>query len=500
MTPDHADLPPGSPASPPEPQPTLEELGVVGAAAADPAADPAAVAATGPGPGTAPSDQAAPPLAAPDQPPLVPPVPPLAATGSGGRGRGPSGVMIALAVVALLAGAALFLSGYSLGRKDATTPGTPATEEEAFQPFWDAYRAITERYAGGDVDRKALIEGAIKGMFEALDDPYSSYLTSQEYRDSLQGISGQFEGIGAEISTQAPDGTSGDCATLGPSCRLVIVAPIEGSPAEAAGLRPGDLVLAVDGTSLDGFTIDEARDRIRGPKGTQVVLTIEREGTTPTEIAITRDVIVQREVITETLAGGTIGYVRLTGFSEGGGEQFAEAISENVEAGRTKLIVDLRGNPGGFITAARSVASQFIDSGPVFWQEDADGTQTPTDAEAGGAATDPAIEVVVLIDRGSASASEIVAGALQDTGRATLVGETTFGKGTVQQWQPLEDDNGGFRLTVAKWLTPNKRWIHRVGIEPDVPVTIPADTPPDEDPVLDKAIELLGTTALLKAA
>jgi carboxyl-terminal processing protease len=419
---------------------------------------------------------------------------------SGGGGRGPTGVMIALAVVALLAGAALFLSGYSLGRKDATTPGTPATEEQAFQPFWDAYRAITERYAGGDVDRKLLIEGAIKGMFDALDDPYSSYLTSQEYRDSLQGISGQFEGIGAEISTKSPDGASGDCATLGPSCRLVIVAPIEGSPSEAAGLRPGDLVLAVDGTSLDGLTIDEARDRIRGPKGTQVVLTIERDGGAPFEVPITRDVIVQREVITETLADGTIGYVRLTGFSEGGGQQFADAVKEDVDAGLKKIIVDLRGNPGGFITAARTVASQFVDSGPIFWQEDADGTLTPTNAESGGAAIDPSIEVVVLVDRGSASASEIVAGALQDTGRATLVGETTFGKGTVQQWQPLEDDNGGFRLTVAKWLTPDKRWIHRVGIEPDVPVAVPADTPADQDPALDRAIELLGTTALLEAA
>jgi carboxyl-terminal processing protease len=280
----------------------------------------------------------------------------------------------------------------------------------------------------------------------------------------------------------------------------VIVAPIEGSPAERAGLQPGDVVLAVDGTSLDGLTVNEARDRIRGPKGTEVVLTLERDGGAPFEVPVTRDVIVQREVISETLAGGTVGYVRLTGFSEGGGKQFADAVKEQVSAGRKKIIVDLRGNPGGFITAARTVASQFIGSGPIFWQEDADGTQTPTDAESGGAAVDPSIEVVVLVDRGSASASEIVAGALKDTGRATLVGETTFGKGTVQQWQPLEDDNGGFRLTTAKWLTPDRHWVHHVGIEPDVAVTVPAGTPADEDPVLDKALEILGTTALLEAA
>ncbi len=519
MTPDSPDRQPGAPGSPQPQQPTIEDVPAPESSAehATPVADGTGAAPPGQtstlvgasdsptptapgGPLTPETTRVAPAPAEPFQTPPTQPASPPLSTGSGGGSRGPTGLMIALAVVALLAGAALFLSGYSLGRKDATTPGTPITEEEAFTPFWDAYRAITERYAGGEVDRKALIEGAIKGMFEALDDPYSSYLTSQEYRDSLQGISGQFEGIGAEISTQAPDGTSGGCATLGPSCHLVIVAPIEGSPAEAAGLRPGDLVLAVDGTSLDGLTIDEARDRIRGPKGTPVVLTVERDGGVPFDVSITRDVIVQREVITETLADGTVGYVRLTGFSESGGEQFAEAVKDQVAAGRKKLIVDLRGNPGGFITAARTVASQFIASGPIFWQEDADGTQTPTNAESGGAATDPSIEVVVLVDRGSASASEIVAGALQDTGRATLVGETTFGKGTVQQWQPLEDDNGGFRLTIAKWLTPDKRWIHKVGIEPDVPVTIPDDTPPGADPVLDKAIELLGTTALLEAA
>ena len=137
------------------------------------------------------------------------------------------------------------------------------------------------------------------------------------------------------------------------------------------------------------------------------------------------------------------------------------------------------------------MASQFIGSGPIFWEQDADGAQIPTEAEPGGIATDPGIELVVLIDRGSASASEIVAGALQDTGRATLVGQTSFGKGTVQQWQELAGEGGAFRLTIARWLTPDKRWIHDVGLEPDVVVTVPADLGPDEDPVLDAAIELL---------
>jgi carboxyl-terminal processing protease len=396
---------------------------------------------------------------------------------------------IAVALVAVLAGGALFMSGYSLGRQQTTQPGTPVTEEEAFQPFWDAYHTILERYAGGEVDRKALIEGAIRGMIESLEDPYSSYLTPEEYRESLQGISGQFEGIGAEIGTVDANGETADCATFGPDCRLVIIAPLDGSPAEKAGIEAGDVINAVDGSSIDGLTIDEARDRIRGKKGTTVVLTIVRDGGEPFDLSVVRDVITQREVTTRELADGTVAYIRLAGFSDSGAAEVKDAVAAAVEEGVTKLILDLRGNPGGFVTAARTVASQFIGSGPIFWQEDAKGNQVETDAEAGGAATDPAIELAVLVDRGSASASEIVAGAIKDTERGILVGETTFGKGTVQQWTPLDDDNGGFRLTVAKWLTPDKHWIHQVGIEPDVEVDV--DTASGDDPILEAALEAL---------
>jgi carboxyl-terminal processing protease len=158
------------------------------------------------------------------------------------------------------------------------------------------------------------------------------------------------------------------------------------------------------------------------------------------------------------------------------------------------IVLDLRGNPGGFVDAALKVSSEFIAEGPVFWQEDANGERRATQSTGEGVATDEEIEIVLLVDRGSASASEIVAGALKDTGRATLVGETTFGKGTVQEWTQL-DGAGGFRLTVAKWLTPNQTWIHEKGIDPDVAVTLPAELEPNEDPALDKALELLGETA-----
>ena len=400
---------------------------------------------------------------------------------------------LAVALVAILAGGALFMSGYTMGRQMALEPGTPPTESDTFKPFWDTYRAITQRYAGGDVDEPALIEGAIRGMIDALGDPYSSYLTPEEYRDSLQGIAGQFEGIGAEIATEAADGTQG-CATLGPDCTLVIISPLDGSPAERAGLEPGDHVLAADGVAFDGLTVDGARDRIRGPKGSTVELTVRRGRDEPFDLQITRDTIQQREVRSELLAGN-IGYVRLAGFSEASAVQLEEEIRRHLDAGSTKLILDLRGNPGGYVTAARDIASEFIADGVLFWEEDAQGGQVATDAVPGGIATDPTIEIVCLIDRGSASASEIVAGALKDSGRATLVGETTFGKGTVQQWQELPGEGGAFRLTIARWLTPNKTWIHDTGVAPDVEVTVPEDTPPDEDPVRDRAVELLGGTS-----
>jgi carboxyl-terminal processing protease len=420
---------------------------------------------------------------APDLGPVPAPVP--------APGRRPSVLVAALAIVAVLAGSALFVSGWTLGRQSALTPGTPSGEAEAFQPFWDTYRAVTDRYAGGEVDRKALIEGAIKGMIGSLDDPYSQYLTSQEFKDSLRSLSGEFEGIGATIGTVDAKGATSACTTLGSVCRLAIVAPITGSPAEKAGLQPGDVIEAIDGASLDGLTVDAARDRVRGPKDTAVVLTIQRGTDAPFDREIVRDVIVTPEVETKSLADGAVGYIRLAGFSDHAAEQFDAAVKAAVDAGQKQLIVDLRGNPGGYVTAARDIASQFLADGTVFWQEDADGTLVPTVATPGGVATDPAIRLVLLVDGGSASASEIVAGALHDRGRATLVGSKTFGKGTVQQWTQLEDDSGGFRLTIAKWLTPDKTWVHKAGIEPDVTVDATAAAP-GEDPALDAALKVLG--------
>ncbi len=407
--------------------------------------------------------------------------------------RGPRSAYLALALATLIGGSTLFLSGYSLGARVATTPGTPADMQAAFAPFWDAYDAITQQFVG-KVDRKKLVEGAIDGMVGSLGDQFTQYLTSEEYRQNLQGIAGRFEGIGAEIAARPASGGNAACTPLGPDCRLTVVAPIADSPADKAGLEPGDVVVSIDAASVDGLTLDEAIAKVRGPKGTPVTLSIVRDGAAPFGVTIVRDLIRQREIQTRDLADGTVGYVRLAGFSDGSAADFERAIADYASRGMRKIVLDLRGNGGGYVTAARSVASQFIASGPIYWQENAKGDQVAAGAKPGGAATDPSFQIAVLIDEGSASASEIVAGALQDTGRGVLVGERSFGKGTIQEWLPLPEDTGGMRLTIAKWLTPDKRWIHGTGITPDVPV-IPGSTGAGRDAALDRALETLGASA-----
>jgi len=429
-----------------------------------------------------------------------------------------------MVLVTVLAGSALFMSGYSVGRDEGRSPGSSISDRDAWQPFWDVYDAVTTRYPLQQLDRTTLIEGAIRGMVEAVGDPYSTYLSPVDYVGTLNDISGQFEGIGAEIGSVDNAGNASDCAKFGPDCHLVIINPIEDSPALAAGLKPGDVILTVDGATLDGLTPDEARNLVRGPAGTQVKLHIQRfapaapsasgapaaspaPGASPAprqllqefDVTLTRAKIQRREVTTRELANGTVGYVRLSGFSDEGATEVQAALKADVDKGITRIVFDLRGNPGGFVTAAQDIASDFIASGPIFWREDAHGTQTETDAKGGGVAIDPKIQVVVLIDKGSASAAEIVAGALQDRGRAKLIGETSFGKGTVQEWIDL-GALGGVKLTVEKWLTPNKRWIHHVGLTPDIAVTVPTTTPAGSDPVLDKALAVLAGSAAAPAA
>jgi carboxyl-terminal processing protease len=452
-----------------------------------PSAAPAAPEPAGPSAWSGPAVE---PPAAPPAEGLVVPMAPLRQPASSSSSRTVI-IAVATALVSIMAGIALFVSGFFVGQRFVEQPGTPVAAQESFQPFWDTYNTILKRYAGGTVDQQALVRGAIKGMVDSLGDPYSAYLTPDQYRQGLQDLSGQFEGIGAEIGTTNAKGETSDCTTLGPDCVLTVVAPIEGSPSEKAGVKAGDHIVAVDGTPLDGLQVDGARDRIRGKKGTEVTLSILRgTATTPIEIKVVRDVIISKEVISKELGNGTVAYIAVTGFSDNSQTKFHDALQAALKAGNKKVILDLRGDPGGYVNAARAIVSEFIKDGPIFWEEDASGTQIPTDATGQGIATDPSIRLVVLVDKGSASASEIVAGALQDRKRATIVGETSFGKGTVQQWIQLSDESA-LKLTIAKWLTPDKHWIHHVGIIPDVPVTTPTDVGPGNDPALDKAVEIL---------
>jgi carboxyl-terminal processing protease len=446
---------------------------------------------------TTPDSSFAPAELTSDEAVAAPTVPPVPANHPPRGGIGPA--QLAFAVVALLAGAALFLSGFSLGARTATTPGTPATEQALFAPFWDTWDSINRSYVG-QVDQKKLVEGAIDGMIKALGDPFSAYMSPADLQQAREDLGGQFGGIGAVMSARSTTAGGGVCATLGATCAMTVASVIAATPAEAAGLRGGDVVSDIDGASVDGLTLDLAVAKIRGAKGTPVVLTIVRSGQAPFDLRIVRDMIAQSQVEARDLANSSVVYIRVSAFSDSAATDFTSALRAGLAKGERSVIVDLRDNGGGYVTAARTIASQFIASGPIFWEESADGTQISTDAAPGGIATDPSIRVVVLVNKGSASASEIVSGALQDTKRGTLVGETTYGKGTIQQWVDLTDNSGGFRLTIAKWLTPDKRWIHQKGLTPDVVVAANGGpTVPTGDPYIDAALKVLSAPAAIVA-
>jgi carboxyl-terminal processing protease len=396
-------------------------------------------------------------------------------------------VYLAAVLVAVLSGAALFVSGFSLGRLAGATPGTSESRQVLFRPFWDAYNDISINYVG-ELDERVLVEGAIKGVFDALADPYSGYMTEEEYRRSLAGVSGEFEGIGAEMSTRDPAGEP--CATISPTCRLVVTRIIRGSPALRAGLLADDVILAVDGNPTLDSSLELVIPLIRGPKGTTVMLTLERAGE-PMELAIQRDVIQREDVFSEVLADGRVGYLKVAGFSAAAAGDLRAQLSDLVQDGGVKaLILDLRDDPGGYVEAAQQISSEFVATGPLYWEQSTGRDPVPQPAKEGGVATDTSLPMVVLVNGGTASASEIVAAALQGSGRALLVGEATFGKGTIQEFKELPGA-GGYRLSVRKWLTPDQTWIHGVGLTPDVVVTTPADAQPGVDVQLDRAIELL---------
>jgi len=429
--------------------------------------------------------------------------------------RSPAVGAAILVAVLLLFGAATFVAGVVVGGGDAigaappdsaepsvtvpsaaATPGpTPVLEtiscaepSEAFAVLCEVYADIKGEYVD-EISDQDLVDGAVRGMIEyGLEDPYSGYLTPDQYGSALDDLSGSFSGIGAEVGMENlvdPDDLE-SCTVVSETCAMVIVAPLANSPAEAAGLRPGDQVLAVDGTSTIGETVSSLVYQVRGESGTDVALTIRR-GDEEREVTITRAVIELQEVEAELLADG-VGYIRLTSFTDRATDLFRDALGSLREQGATGIVFDLRSNPGGYIVAAQGIASQFIGEGELLFTVESGEDVREWRAESGILQND--VPVVVLVDGGSASASEIVAAALQETGRATIAGEPTFGKNTVQIWNDLPN-GGGLRLTTDRWFTPGHNSVAPGGIQPDVVVAAPDDPLADEDPQLDRAIEIL---------
>lgn len=396
--------------------------------------------------------------------------------------------IVSLALAAVV-GALLFAGGYLAG--GSGTGSGCAAPDEAFAAFCEAYEQIQREYVD-DIDSEKLAEGAIEGMFQyGVEDPYSGYMPPEQYQQALGDLSGSFSGIGAEMAIRNTRDAAdlAACTELSDICRLVVVAPLAGTPAEEAGLLTGDFVLAVDGEPVAGTTMEDQISNIRGESGTDVTLTLERDGGEPFDVTITRSEITIQEVETR-LIDGHIGFIGLNGFSAPAADQFRDGLASLLEQGADQIVFDLRDNPGGYIDAAQQIASQFIDDGLIFTQESAGDDVREWTATGDGVATDRELPVAVLINGGSASASEIVAVALQETGRATIIGEPSFGKNTVQVWSRLENE-GGVRITISRWFTPQHNSVAPDGVQPDIAAARTADTPPEVDPVLDAALAFL---------
>ena len=389
---------------------------------------------------------------------------------------------VAVAALILLA----FWGGYSYGKtqipsefliEGVTNQRVGQPEDVDFSLFWDAWRVIQEEYVGSDnLDHEAMLYGAIEGMVKAIGDPYTTFFPPEEEKLFREDISGSFEGIGAEI------GLRDDI--------LTIIAPLEGSPAQKAGLRAGDRVVAIDGKSTQDMNLNEAVRLIRGEQGTSVVLSVVRDGEAE-EITIVRDTIQVPVASWENRDG--VAYVRLFSFSARSPEEFARIMQEVERAGLDRIVLDLRNNPGGFLEASQRIVGWFVSPGEVVVIEDFGEGSQEEDQEyrAVGSGVFKDAKIVVLINEGSASASEIAAGALRDINGTLLIGEKSFGKGSVQQLENLR--KGALKVTVARWLTPKGTSISEEGLIPDVVVEMDeGELPEGEDPQLQRALEVVG--------
>ena len=366
--------------------------------------------------------------------------------------------LIMLIFFLVLATAAVTFVALTVGDEkvvEVVKPQQLGSDRKEFKKLYDAYDQMKESYFD-DVDDQAVINGAINGMVDALDDPYSDYLDEKEAAQLNESISSSFEGIGAEI--QESNGY------------ISIVSPIKNSPAEKAGLLPNDLVLSVDGESIQGMSSSEAVLLIRGEKGSTVTLSIRRgEKSDPFDVKLVRDVIPINTVYAEMLED-KIAHINITSFSENTYEELLEALNEMTDEGMEGVLIDVRQNPGGILSGAIDISDLFVPDGNVLFQTEEKGKAPEAYPSSDGQKV--TVPVALIVDDGSASASEILAGALKEAAGIPIVGIKTFGKGTVQTPTQLEDGSN-LKLTTAKWLTPEGNWIHKKGIEPDFNVPYP---------------------------
>lgn len=374
---------------------------------------------------------------------------------------------------------AVFAVGFFVGQNQVVCK-VCAPEDLDFSLFWAAYNKIKDSYIGSEkIDTQELIYGAIDGMTKSLGDPYTAFFDPNEAKRFEQDLSGSFEGIGAEVGIRKD--------------QLTIISPLEGSPAQKAGLKAGDAILKIDGTDTGNMTTDEAVNLIRGKGGTNVVLTIYREDWGKSqEITITRDTIVIPALEWE-IKNQNIAYVHIYQFDQSLSNDFKKAAMDILASPAKKIILDLRGNPGGYLETAQEIAGWFLERGQVVTIEDFGEKRKENIYKAEGSAALAEYPLIVLINEGSASASEILAGALRDNRNVQLVGQKSFGKGSVQEVQYLPD-NSFIKITIAKWLTPKGSSISEVGLDPDVKVELTdKDIEQEKDPQLDKALEIIKT-------
>lgn len=399
-----------------------------------------------------------------------------------------------------------FLSGYYIGtskisfeiknyipKLEITNKIPPSNVTTAdFSLFWNVLLKLQNTYYDKkEINAQKILYGAISGMVQSVGDPYTVFLPPTQNNDFKQGLAGKFEGIGAELGVSDK--------------QIIIVAPLEGSPAQKAGVKAGDAILKVENQPTLGWTIGQAVEKIRGPKGTQVTLTVFHKDSKKTQdLKITRDVITVKSVdgyikevkdvpkikLDKNYANEKVMYLRLSQFGDNTNQEWLLLVNKLALEAKNKIkgvVLDLRNNPGGYLTDATFIASEFIEDGAIVIQEKGNLERIEFKVSRKGLLTD--VPVVVLVNKGSASSSEIVAGALREKRGAKLIGETSFGKGTIQQAEDL-GNGAGLHVTIAKWLTPNGNWINGKGLEPDIKVGL-NEKDPASDAQLEKAVEEL---------